>query len=257
VRLPPGRTSELGWLLLDGGEQAIGIVRHDTVDPGAGQQAHVSGIVDGPADHLKVAFVGFVQEIRSNEISADGNLARSDVRGFRQDVLDLIVEKKAGHQRGLQPAKPFENAGVERDDHDASDLLGFAESADERMLSSPEAIGLQFEIENDVVFAGKFQDFRECGDALTHEFTAKPGTGIEAANFGKRHGLDGALTGGGAIDGLVVEGDKVRVASEVKIGLNKSDAQRGGAAEGSQGVLRGITGSSTMSNSKHGRENLH
>jgi osmotically-inducible protein OsmY len=200
--------------------------------------------------------VGFVQEIGSDEIAANRNLARADVRGFRQDVFDLIVEKKPGHQRGLHAAKPFENGGLERDDHDASDLLGFAKSADERMLPSPEPIGLQFKVENDIVLAGKFQDFDERGDALAHEFAAKPGAGIEAANFGECHALNGALTGSGSVDGLVVESDEVRVASEMKIGLNESDAQRGGAAEGSKGVLRGVTGSSAMSNGKHGRENL-
>jgi hypothetical protein len=234
----------------------IGIVRHDAIDSRAGKQPHVGRVVNGPADHLKIAFVGFLQEIRSHEIAANGNLASADVRSFLEDVFDLIVEKKAGHQRGLQAAKPFENSNVERDDHDASDLLSFAKSANERVFSSPEAIGLQFEIENDIIFAGKFQDFRERGDALTHEFAAKPGTGIQAANLGKGHGLDGALARRGAVDGFVVKGDKVRIASEMKIGLNESDAQRGGATESSQGVLRGITGGSTMSNRKHGRANL-
>jgi hypothetical protein len=64
------------------------------------------------------------------------------------------------------------------------------------------------------------------------------------------------LTGGGAVDGFVVEGNEVRVASEVKISLNESDAQGGGTAEGSQGILRGVTGSCTMSDGKHGREDL-
>jgi len=95
-----------------------------------------------------------------------------------------------------------------------------------------------------------------CVYALTHQLASEPRAGIEAADFGEGHGLDGALTGGGAVNGFVVEGDEVRVASEVKIGLYKSDAQRGGTAEGSQGILRGIAGSSTMSDGKHGRENL-
>ena len=213
-------------------------------------------IVDGPADHLKIAFVGFLQEIRSDEIAADGNLARANVASLCQDIFNLIVEKQPGHQRGLQATKSFENAWVKRDDHHASDLLGFAKSADERVFSSPETIGLQLKIENDIVLAGKFQDFGECGDALTHEFASEPGAGIEAADFGKGHGLDRALTGGGTVDGFVVEGDEVSVASEVKIGLNESDAQRGGTAEGSQGILRGVTGSSAMSDGKHGREDL-
>jgi len=200
--------------------------------------------------------MGFLQEIGSDEIAADGNLARADVRGFRQDVFDLMVVKKPGHQRRLQAAKPFENAGIERDDHDPGDLLGFAKSADQRVLPSPETIGFQLQVENDIVLAGKLQNFGKRGDALAHEFAAKPGAGIEAANFRERHSLDGALTGGGAVNGFVVESDEVRVASEVKIGFNESDAQRSGAAEGSQGVLRGVAGSPTMSNGKHGRENL-
>ena len=213
-------------------------------------------VVDRPADHLKIAFVGFLQEIGSDQIAADGNLARADVGGFRQDVFDLMVIKKPGHQRRLQAAKSFENPRIERDDHDAGDLLSFAKSADQGVLSSPETIGFQLKVENHVVLAGKFQNFGKRGDALAHEFAAEPGAGIEAANFGERHGLDGALAGSGAVDGFVVEGDEVRIASKVKIGLNEADAQRGGTAEGSQRVFRCVAGSPTMSNGKHGRENL-
>jgi hypothetical protein len=250
-------TSYGGRLFLYRGEQAIGIVRHDAIDSGTGKQAHVRRVVNGPANHLEVTFVSFSQEIGSNKVSPHSNLARPDRQGLGESIFGLMVKEKPGHQRRLKPSESFENAGVKRNDDDTSDLAGIAKSADERVFSSPETIGFQLEVENDIVLARELQDFQEGGDALPHEFTAKPGSGVEATNLGKGHSLDGALTGGGAVDGFVMQGYEVGVAREVKISLNERNAQRDSAAKRGQGVLRGVSGSTTMSNGMHERKDLH
>ncbi len=83
------------------------------------------------------------------------------------------------------------------------------------MFPAPRTTRLQFQIENDVVAFGEFQSFFECRDAFAGKRATEPGASVEAANLGKREVVYIALAVSSAIDGIVVDSDESRIASEL------------------------------------------
>ena len=211
----------------------------------------MGGGIDGPADHLKVALVGFLEEVGGHEISTDGELPRADFNSFFEGILNFSVVQQAGHQRGLEFTEASENDRIERDHHDARNFAGVAQIADERVFTTPEAARLEFQIEDHIVLAGKFENLDESGDAFADEFASEPGAGIEAADFGEGELVDGAVPAGGAVDGIVVDGHKVRITGEVKIGFDEGNTLGDSPAKRRQGIFRGVSRGAAMRDGQH------
>src|SRR6516164_1910270 len=114
------------------------------------------------------------------------------------------------------------------------------------MFPTPKTVGLEFEIKDHVVLFREIENLLESRNALTHELARKPGTGVEPADFGQCQLMDGTLTIGGAIDGFVVDGDEVSVASQVQVGFDKSGALRDRAAKSGQRIFRGVAGCASV-----------
>ena len=98
------------------------------------------------------------------------------------------------------------------------------QAADEGVFAAPGAAGLHFQVKDHVVFFGEIEDFIEGGNAFAGEFAAEPGTGIQAAQIGESHVVNGAFSIGGAIHGVIVNGHQARVASQLQIGFDKGGA---------------------------------
>ena len=101
------------------------------------------------------------------------------------------------------------------------------------------------------MLSGEFENFFERGNALSGEFAAKPGAGVEAAEFGQRQIVDSAATVGGAIYGVVVNGAESRVTGELEIGLDESGTERDGATERGESVFGRVARSSSMCYHEH------
>ena len=172
----------------------------------------MGGRVDGPANHLEIPLARFVEEIRRNQVAANGKLPRADFQGFLAGVFDLAIEQQAEHEGRVNVSQAGENDGVEGNNHHARDFPGFAKSADQGVLAAPEAAGFQLQVEDHIVFLGEYEDFFKGRNALPDEFAGKPGPRIEAPDFRERHMLNRTVTAGGTIHGRVMNGDKMRVA---------------------------------------------
>jgi len=211
----------------------------------------VGGGIDGPANHLKVALVGFLEEVGGHEISTDGELPRADFHGFFEGSLNFSVVQQTGHQRGLELTEASKNDRIERDHHDTRNFAGVAQIADERVFTAPEAARLEFQIEDHIVLAGKFENLDERGDAFADEFASEPGAGIETADFGQGELVDGAVPAGRAVDGIVVDGHKVGITGEVKIGFDEGNALGDSTAKSCQGIFRGVSRGAAMRDGQH------
>src|SRR5579862_2882137 len=78
-------------------QKAIGIVGDETIHAGFYQQAHVGGMVDGPADNLQVALTSLAQEPRRDQIATHGKLTSADFQSPLDGVLDLPFVEQTGH----------------------------------------------------------------------------------------------------------------------------------------------------------------
>jgi len=172
----------------------------------------MGGRVDGPANYLEIPLARFVEEIRRHQVAANGKLPRADFQGFLEGILDLPIEQQTDHEGGVDVSQVEENGGVKGNNHHAGDFPGFAKSADQGVLAAPEAAGFQLQVEDHIVFLGKYEDFFKGRYALSDEFAGKPGARIEAPDFRERHMLNRTVTAGGTIDGRVMNSDKMRVA---------------------------------------------
>src|SRR5579862_2736180 len=105
------------------------------------------------------------------------------------------------------------------------------------MFPAPRAGRLQFEIKDDVMLFGELENVFEGGDAFACEFAAEPRTGIEAAKLVQREIVDSSMSVGCAVDGLVMDCDKTRIACELQIGLDEGGTEGHSAAERGKSVL--------------------
>jgi len=233
-------------LFLQGGQQAIGVVGHDAVHTGSGQHAHVRGRVDGPAHDLEVLFVGLLQEIGADQISAGDELARADLEGLLEGLLARAVIQQAGHEGRFDFAKTGKDGGIKGDNDAASDFVSRTKRADEGVFAAPEAVRFQLKVKDDIVLFGELENFFKGGDALAHELAGKPRAGIEAAEFGESHLVNGALAIGGAFYRLVVQGDEMGVASQVQISFDEGNTLRDGAAISGERIFRRVAGRTTV-----------
>src|SRR5579864_9260490 len=119
------------------------------------------------------------------------------------------------------------------------------------MLSAPRAAGLQFQVENHVVFFRELENFLERRYTLPGELAAEPRAGIQATQVRQGKVVHGPLAIGGAVDGGVVNGDKTGVAGELQIGFDERSALRDSLAKGCQCIFRRVAGSSAMGNHQH------
>lgn len=204
-----------------------------------------------PADHLQVALSRLLQKLRRHQIATHRDLPRTNLHSLLERILHLPLEKQAGQQGRLDPAKAGKNRGLERNDHHPCDFGGIAKSADQHVFTAPEATWFEFEVENNVVFLGKFENFLQRGNALPGEIAREPCARVEFPDL--RHGevVNRTAAIGSPVDGLVVNGDKMRVPRELQVRLNKGYALREGTAKSRKSVFRRITGSATMGNSEH------
>jgi len=109
------------------------------------------------------------------------------------------------------------------------------------VLAAPGASGLEFQIKNDVMLFGEFENLIERRDALAGELTSKPGASVEAAQFEQREIMDFAVAIGGAVNRVVMNGDETGIAGKLQIGLDKSSAERHRATECSQRIFRRVS----------------
>jgi len=216
----------------------------------------MGGRVDGPANHLEIPLARFVEEIRRNQVAANGKLPRTNFQGFLVGILDLAIEQQAEHQGRVDVSQVKENDGIEGNNHYTGDFPRFAQSADQGVFPAPESAGLQLQVEDHIVFLGEYEYFFERRYALSDEFAGKPGPRIEAPDFRERHVLNRAVTPGGTINRLVMDGDQMRVTRQLQIGLDEGDALRYGPPEGGKGIFRSVTRSTTMGNRQHAKSNL-
>ena len=216
----------------------------------------MGGRVDRPANHLEIPFARFVEQVRGHQVAANGKLPCADFHGFLEGILDLAIEQQADHQRGVDVSQAGENDGIEGNNHHAGDFPGFAKSADQGMFAAPESIGLQFQVEDHIVFLGKYEYFFEGRNALSDKLAGKPGASIEAPDFRERHMLNRAVTAVGTINGVVMDGDKMRVERQLQVRLDEGDSLRNGSPEGGKRIFRSVTGSTAMGNRQHAKGNL-
>src|SRR5580704_18563675 len=120
------------------------------------------------------------------------------------------------------------------------------------MFAAPRTGRFEFEIKDDVVLFGEFEDFFERGDALAGELAAEPRTGIEAAQLGQSEIVDSAFAVRSAIAGVVMDGDEARVARELEVGLDERSSERDGATKCGQSIFRRVARRSSMCNDQHG-----
>src|SRR6202035_2589806 len=104
------------------------------------------------------------------------------------------------------------------------------------MFAAPRACRLQLKIKDDIMLFAKLENIFERGNALAAEFAAEPRASIETAQFIQREVVNFAVTVGGAVDGVVMNSNKPRVARKLKIGLDERSAERHGTAECGQCV---------------------
>src|SRR5208337_3560290 len=109
-------------------------------------------------------------------------------------------------------------------------------------FAAPEAVGFQLQIKDHIVFLGEDEDFFEGRYALSNKLAGKPGARIEAPDFRERHMLNRAVTAGGTINSVVVDGDKMCVARQLQVGLDEGEALRNGSPEGGKRIFRSVTG---------------
>jgi hypothetical protein len=178
-------------------------------------------------------------------------LARANLLSLVEGIFDLPFVEQPGHQRRFDLADASKNGGFEGNYDYSWDFGGIAECADKSVFTAPERTGLNFEIKDDVVFAGEFENFFESGDAFADEFAGEPGAGVEAARFGKGELLDGAVAIGGAFQSFVVDRNEVSVAGEVKIRFDESNALGDGATKSSKCIFRRVAGGTTMGDGQH------
>jgi len=216
----------------------------------------VGGRIDRPTHHLEIPFARFMEQVRGHQVAANGQLPRANFHGFLVGILDLTIEQQADHERRVKISQAGENDGIEGNNHHAGDFPGFAKSADQGVFATPEAVGFQLQIEDHIVFLGEYEYFLEGGYALSNKFAGKPRARIEAPDFRERHMLNGAVTAGGTINGVVVDGDKMRVARQLQVGLDEGEALRNGSPEGGKRIFRSVTGSTAMGNRQHAKGNL-
>src|SRR5579863_7744664 len=141
----------------------------------------MGGLIDGPANDLKIVFSRFGEQRGRYKVAADRQLTRSNFNCALNRIFYLALEKKASHQRGFNLAQSFKDHRIEGDHDRSSDFAGSAKSADERVFAAPGAGRLQFEIEDDVVLFGEVENLFEGGNSFPCEFAAEPRTCIEAA----------------------------------------------------------------------------
>lgn len=201
----------------------------------------MGGRVDGPANHLEIPLARFVDEVWGHQVAAHGKLPRPNFHGLLVGVLDLAIEQQADHEGGVNVSQVEENDGIEGNYHHAGNFPGFAQRADQRVFPAPESAGLQLQVEDHIVFLGEYEDFFERGYAFSDEFAGKPGPRIEAPDFRERHMLNRAVSPGGTINRLVMDGDQMRVTRQLQIGLNEGDALRYGPPERGKGIFRSVT----------------
>ena len=216
----------------------------------------MGGRVDRPANHLEIPFARLVEQVRGHQVAANGQLPRPNFHGFLAGILDLAIEQQTDHERGVDVSQAGENDGIEGNNHHSGDFPGFAKGADQGVFATPESIGLQFQVEDHIVFLGEDEDFFEGRYALSNKLAGKPGARIEAPDFRERHMLNRPVTAGGTINGVVVDCDKMRVARQLQVGLDEGEALRNGSPEGGKRIFRSVTGSTAMGNRQHAKGNL-
>lgn len=216
----------------------------------------MGGRIDGPTNHLEIPFARFVEEVRRHQVAANGKLPRTDFHGFLIGVLDLAIEQQAHHEGRVDVSQAGKNGRIEGNNHHPGNFPGFAENADQGVLAAPEAAGFQLQVEDHIVFLGKYEYFFKGRNALSDEFAGKPGARIEAPDFRERHMLNRAVTAGGTINGLVMNCDEMRVARQLQVGLDEGDSLSNGSPEGGKRIFRGVTGSTAMGYRQHAKNNL-
>lgn len=216
----------------------------------------MGGRVDRPAHHLEIPFARFVEQVRGHQVAANGQLPRADFQGFLARVLDLAIEQQTEHESRVDVSQAGENDGIKGNNHHAGDFPGFAKSADQGVFPTPETVGFQLQVEDHIVFLGKYEYFLKGRYALSDEFAGKPGARIEAPDFRERHVLNRTVTPSGTINSVVMDGDKMRVARQLQVGLDEGDSLRQGPPESGKRVFRSVSGSTAMGNRQHAKSNL-
>src|SRR5690348_7328029 len=119
------------------------------------------------------------------------------------------------------------------------------------MLSAPGTAGLQLQIKYHVVLFRKFQYFLEGRDALSGILASEPRAGVQPAQRGKRLIVHFSLPVGGAVHGVVVDGDKARVTGKLQVGFDKRGSQSHSFLESGERIFRGVPGGSAMPDDQH------
>ena len=232
-------------------DQAVRVIAHDARDSRLDQHPHMSGMVDGPADHLQIFFVRLLKQRRSNQIAAHHQLARANFQGFLDGLFHLSVVKQSRHYRGLDFADVQDQGRVKRDGDGAGNFPGLTQRADQSVLSSPRTARLQFQVKHDVVLFRELKDFLEGRNTLAGKSAAEPGARIQVSQFREREFVHRAFSVGGAVHRRIVDGDEMRVARQLQIRLDKRRAQSYGFAERRQSILRRVSRCSAMGDHQH------
>src|SRR2546425_2265916 len=142
---------------------------------------------------------------------------------------------------------------LKRHDDGAGNLARLSERMNEGMFRPPGIAQFQFEVKHHVVTPGKIENLIECGNAFPGKVAAEPGARVQLAKLRQRMLVHRPAAVGGALEHIVVQGEEVRVARKMQVGLNERCAQRHRAPEGGQRIFRRVTGSSAMRDRQHGR----
>lgn len=234
------------------GVEPIRIVAHDASDAGVRKKTHVGGMVYGPADDLQVAALRFGYQGRRDEVAANAKLARTDFESSLDRPVELAVIEKSSHQGWLGTTNSSDEGRIEGDDDRAGDFTRIAKRANQSVFTAPRTAGFQLKIENHVVPFCKIENFFERGNSFSSERTAEPGAGVETAKLGKSEFVDGALSVGSAVDGVVVNCDEACVARKLKICFDEAEAHGNRFAKGSQGIFGRVTRGAAVRDQKQG-----
>ncbi len=119
------------------------------------------------------------------------------------------------------------------------------------MLAAPGAGRLQLQIKHHVVLLCELQNLFQRRNALAGKFAAEPRARVEAPQFAQRQIVHFAMPVCRAIDRIVMNGDKSRVARKLQVGFDKRGAQRDGALERRQRIFRRVARGPAMCDDKH------
>src|SRR5437660_1325330 len=83
------------------GDQAVGIIGHDAVNPCGDQRAHLRRGIDGPGDHLQIVVSRRGDQLRGYLVAVRRQLSRPSTDSEVDGIFQGPLKQESGHQGRL------------------------------------------------------------------------------------------------------------------------------------------------------------